>query len=123
LIRRRRIVMSLCRTDCWLRLSDINVTPGQFVSVTVPWSFLSSRQQTRAATFNNPIGAGHSLCHFCALHRTTSHYLLGGAIATRGLKLGRCRGAAYALTASAGPRMSKISPDGQLMKRRTDFPV
>jgi hypothetical protein len=42
--------MSLCRTDCWLRLSHFNVTPDQFVSVTVPWSLLSSRQQTRAPT-------------------------------------------------------------------------
>jgi hypothetical protein len=40
--------ISLCNTDCWLRLSHFNVTPDQFVSVTVPWSFLSSRQQTRA---------------------------------------------------------------------------
>jgi hypothetical protein len=40
--------MSLWRTDCWLRLSHFNVTPDQFVSVTVAWSFLSSRQQTRA---------------------------------------------------------------------------
>jgi hypothetical protein len=39
--------MSLCMTDCWLRLSHFNVTPDQFVSVTVAWSFLSSRQQTR----------------------------------------------------------------------------
>ena len=44
--------MSLWRTDCWLRLSHFNVTPDQFVSVTVPWSFLSSSQQTRAPTFN-----------------------------------------------------------------------
>src|ERR1700691_2649201 len=40
--------MSLGRMDCWLRLSHLRVTPDQFVSVTVPWSFLSSRQQTRA---------------------------------------------------------------------------
>jgi hypothetical protein len=38
--------MSLCMTDCWLRLSHFKVTPDQFVSVTVAWSFLSSRQQT-----------------------------------------------------------------------------
>jgi hypothetical protein len=31
-------------------LSHFNVTPDQFVSVTVPWSFLSSRQQTRTPT-------------------------------------------------------------------------
>jgi hypothetical protein len=42
--------MSLCKTDCWLRLSHFNVTPDQFVSVTVAWSFLSSRQQTREPT-------------------------------------------------------------------------
>jgi hypothetical protein len=45
--------MSLCKTDCWLRLSHFNVTPDQFVSVTVAWSFLSSRQQTRAPTLND----------------------------------------------------------------------
>jgi hypothetical protein len=45
--------MSLCRTDCSLRLSHLRVTPAQFFSVTVAWSFLSSRQQTRAPTFNN----------------------------------------------------------------------
>jgi hypothetical protein len=42
--------MSLCKTDCWLRLSHFRVTPDQFVSVTVAWSFLSSRQQTRDPT-------------------------------------------------------------------------
>jgi hypothetical protein len=34
----------------WLRLSHFNVTPAQFFSVTVAWSFLSSRQYTRAPT-------------------------------------------------------------------------
>src|SRR6202021_2083882 len=45
--------ISLCKMDCWLRLSHFNVTPDQFFSVTVPWSFLSSRQQTRAPTLND----------------------------------------------------------------------
>ena len=45
--------MSLCNTDCWQRLSHLTVTPAQFFSVTVPRSLLSSRQQTRAPTFNN----------------------------------------------------------------------
>jgi hypothetical protein len=45
--------MSLCITDCWLRLSHFKVTPDQLVSVTVAWSFLSSRQQTREPTPND----------------------------------------------------------------------
>jgi hypothetical protein len=45
--------MSLCKTVCWLRLSHLTVTPAQSFSVTVPKSLLSSRQQTRAPTFNN----------------------------------------------------------------------
>jgi hypothetical protein len=42
--------MSLCMIDCWPRLSHFKVTPDQSVSVTVAWSFLSSRQQTREPT-------------------------------------------------------------------------
>jgi hypothetical protein len=42
--------MSLCKMDCWLRLSHLSVTPDQLLSVTVPRSFLSSRQQTRVPT-------------------------------------------------------------------------
>ena len=44
--------MSLCITDCWLRLSHFKVTPDQLVSRTVAWSFLSSRQQTREPMLN-----------------------------------------------------------------------
>ena len=40
--------MSLCNTDCWLRLSHLTVTPAQSFSVAVLRSFLSSRQYTGA---------------------------------------------------------------------------
>jgi len=45
--------MSLCITDCGPRLSHFKVKPDQFDSVTVAWSFLSSRQQTREPTPNS----------------------------------------------------------------------
>jgi hypothetical protein len=45
--------MSLCRIDCRPRLSHLRVTPDQLASVTVPWSPLSSRQQTRALAFRS----------------------------------------------------------------------
>jgi multidrug resistance efflux pump len=44
---------SLCKMDCSLRLSHLRVTPAQVLSVTMPWSFLSLRQQTRAPTWSN----------------------------------------------------------------------
>jgi hypothetical protein len=51
-IQRRRIPYRYARriadSDCPLQRY-----PAQFFSVTVPKSFLSSRQQTRAPTFNN----------------------------------------------------------------------
>src|SRR5437016_299202 len=45
--------MSLCKMDCSLRLSHLRVIPAQVLSQTVPWSFLSLRQQTRAPTCSN----------------------------------------------------------------------
>jgi hypothetical protein len=45
--------MSLCRMDCSPRLSHSRVTLDRSVSVTVPWSLLSFRQQTRAPAFSN----------------------------------------------------------------------
>ena len=45
--------MSLCITDCGPRLSHFKVNPDQLDSVTVAWSFLSLRQQTREPTPNS----------------------------------------------------------------------
>jgi hypothetical protein len=49
---RKTIFISLCETDWLSWLSHLRVTPDQFVSVTVPRSFLSSPQQTRAPTLS-----------------------------------------------------------------------
>ena len=49
---RKTIFISLCETDWLSRLSHLRVTPDQFVSVTVPRSFLSSPQQTRAPSLS-----------------------------------------------------------------------
>jgi hypothetical protein len=49
---RKTLFISLCGTDWLSRLSHLRVTPDQFVSVTVPRSFLSSPQQTRAPTLS-----------------------------------------------------------------------
>jgi hypothetical protein len=93
--------MSLCKMDCSLRLSHLRVTPAQVLSVTVPWSFLSLRQQTRAPTCSNldwaPVICSVSLQSLWA----GPYYLLGAP-----RKPGRPNGAR--LTAGAGLSLSGL---------------
>jgi hypothetical protein len=115
--------ISLCKTDCWLRLSHFSVTPDQFVSVMVPWSFLSSRQQTRAPMLKVldwvPVIRFAVSSRFdwgdttVAAQRADCHDTLEVSAA---LMCGTCS------TTSAGPRMSKTSPQGHFMKRLHGLP-
>jgi hypothetical protein len=73
--------MSLCNTDCWLRLSHLTVTPAQSFSITVPRSFLSSRQNTRVPTSNNLDCEPVICCAVSLRSHERPHWLLGAAIA------------------------------------------